>query len=284
MSAGPSGAYRGQRLSLLTQHGKERVMSALISDALGASVELATGFDTDTLGTFTRDIARQGDQLEAARAKAEKGKGLLGLDVGIASEGSFGPDPWGFLTRNLEIVILVDRIRGIEIIGQARGYAHHVHQHVSTLEGLEALANRALFPQHGLVLRPDSENDPRVRKGFADWQSLRVAFDETLAQSRSSKVFAESDFRAHMNPTRMNMIRLATANLVERIQSECPRCGMPGFWRTELIGGLPCRVCASPTDEPRAERWACVAADHSEIRDVSLGRSADPARCGICNP
>lgn len=40
----------------------------------------------------------------------------------------------------------------------------------------------------------------------------------------------------------------------------------------------------SPTDDARAERWACAAADHFEIRDISSGRFADPYRCNVCNP
>jgi len=60
--------YRGKRFSLLTQHGKEQIMAPLFAESFGAELELATGFDTDSLGTFTRDIARHGDQLEAAAA------------------------------------------------------------------------------------------------------------------------------------------------------------------------------------------------------------------------
>jgi len=280
---GPDG-YCGRRISLLTQHGKEQVIAPIFSDSLGAQIELATGFDTDSLGTFTRDVARQGNQLEAARKKALKGMDLLGIERGVASEGSFGPGPFGFFPSNLELVILVDRVLGLEIVGRAEGAPHSFHERLGTYDALVAFAERASFPAHGLVVRPDTDGDPRIRKGISDWSALRAAFDEAIAEASTSVVFVESDLRAHMNPTRMEVIRRATHNLVTRIQSKCPRCASPGFWAVERIAGLPCRDCESPTDETRAVRWGCVLGDHFETRDVATGRFADPYRCSLCNP
>ena len=102
MSAGQRGPYAGARFSILTQHGKEREMAPLFADGLDVRLELAMGFDTDSFGSFTREVARQGNQLEAARAKATKGMELLALDFGIASEGSFHPGSFGLYPSNLE--------------------------------------------------------------------------------------------------------------------------------------------------------------------------------------
>jgi hypothetical protein len=278
------GHYRGERFALLTQHGKERVMAPLFADALDARLALAGGFDTDTLGTFTRDIERRGHQLDAARTKAQKGMELLGLPLGVASEGAFGSDLLGLGQINVELVVLVDSVRRLEIVGRAQGPGHHAHGSVSSREALEAFARRAGFPTHGLVVRPDHEADLRLRKGLGDWESLWAAFDQALAQSQTSTVFVESDLRADRNPTRMKMIGRATEDLLERIRSECPRCGLPGFWVVERLAGLRCRDCHSPTRETRAERWGCVAAEHTELRDISVGRWADPSRCDTCNP
>jgi len=52
---------------------KERVIAPVLEPALGCQIELVDGFDTDQLGTFTRDIPRDGTQLEAARKKARIG-------------------------------------------------------------------------------------------------------------------------------------------------------------------------------------------------------------------
>lgn len=276
--------YRGRRIALLTQHGKERVIRPLFADLLSAEVELATGFDTDAFGTFTRDVVRDGDQLEAARKKAEKGMDLLGLECGLASEGAFGADALSFFSSNLELVVLVDRERDLEIVGRAVGPPHQFHARITTHDALVAFAERASFPGHGLVLRPDGESDSRIVKGLADAAGLRAAFDEALAQSSSGAVFVESDLRAHMNPTRREVIARATKDLIQRIQSPCPRCASPGFWAVERIAGLPCEECSSPTSETRAVRWGCVRGDHFETRDVVTGRLADPLRCPLCNP
>ncbi len=284
MSAGPRGPYAGARFSILTQHGKEREMAPLFAEVLDVRLELATGFDTDSFGSFTREVARQGNQIEAARAKAKKGMELLALDFGIASEGSFHPGIFGLYASNLELVVLVDRLQGLEIVGRAEGPSHHFHKRVTTRDDLEVFARKAGFPKHGLMVRPEDDYDPRVRKGLTDWAALHAAFGEARAESRSSVVCVESDLRAHMNPTRMATIRRATENLIRRIQSECPRCQSPGFWAAERITGLPCRDCGAGTVEARAERWACVTGDHFELRDLNVGRFADPARCPSCNP
>jgi len=255
------------------------VTAPLFADSLGAELVLARGFDADSLGTFTRDVPRHGDQLEAARRKAEKGIELLGVRCGVASEGAFGPDPVGFFPWNTELVVLVDRARGIKVVGGAQGAAHPLHALVTTRDALEAFARRADFPAHGLVVLPDGQHDPRARKGLVEWTLLHAAFDEARARSGSGAVFVESDLRAHMNPTRMEMIRKATTNLIERMKSECPRCGTPGFWLVERIAGRPCRDCGSTTNEARAERWHCAQGDHHEVRDLSPGTLGDPARC-----
>ncbi|MHB8354650.1 MAG: hypothetical protein ACYDCF_09505, partial [Burkholderiales bacterium] len=62
--------YAGQAVSLLTQHGKERGIASVLGVALGCRVERVAGYDTDQLGTFTREIPRPGTQIEAARKKA----------------------------------------------------------------------------------------------------------------------------------------------------------------------------------------------------------------------
>ena len=89
--------YANHRVALLTQHGNEHVIGPVLNAALGCRVERVTGYDTDRLGTFTRDIPRAGTQIEAARKKARISMELAELSLGLASEGSFGVDPEGVL-------------------------------------------------------------------------------------------------------------------------------------------------------------------------------------------
>jgi len=114
--------YASRHVALLTQHGKEQVISPVLESGLGCRVELVTGFDTDLLGTFTGEARRPGTQLDAARRKARKGMELSGAGLGIASEGSFGPDPFtGMMPWNVELLVWIDEELGIEVHGIARG-------------------------------------------------------------------------------------------------------------------------------------------------------------------
>ena len=105
--------YQGARLALLTQHGKERVVAPRLRDVFGAELVVVRDFDTDTLGTFTRDVPREGTQLEAARRKAKLACELGGVFVGLGSEGAFVPGPFGFGTWNVELVVLLDEALGL---------------------------------------------------------------------------------------------------------------------------------------------------------------------------
>ncbi len=149
--------YAGRRVALLTQHGKERVIALLLGSALGCRVERVAGYDTDLLGTFTRDISRAGTQLEAARKKARLGMELAGLPLGLASEGSFGPDTMvGVFPWNAEFLIWIDDMHGLEVVGIAQGKANHAHVLTGDWTAAEAFARQAEFPAHRLVVRLES--------------------------------------------------------------------------------------------------------------------------------
>lgn len=276
--------YQGRRVVLLTQHGKEALLRPVMQHALGCHLERVDGYDTDQLGTFTREIPRHGTQLETARRKAHIGMELADCPLGMASEGAFGPDPFfGMSPWNTELVIFIDTELKLEVVGVAYGRALHRHRYISDLNALREFAQEAGFPEHHLVIRPDSDSDPHIEKGIADWDTLETAFEHALALAVNRTVFVENDLRAHCNPTRQDMIRKAADNLIERLRSLCPRCDMPGFWIGRNIKGLPCRQCGAPTHEALADLWSC---DYCEYREDRPRNSeyADPARCDICNP
>ena len=284
--AAPStGPYSGRSIALLTQHGKEGTIASVLDAALGCRVERVSGFDTDTLGTFTRDIPRPGTQREAARRKARIGMELSSLPLGLASEGSFGPDPMtGMFAWNVELLIFLDDERGIEVTSVAQGKTNFSHLLTTDWAAAETFAKQAEFPAHHLVVRPESEDDPRMRKGIAAWEELEAAFISALAESANGRVFVETDVRAHANPTRMHNIRLAADDLVKKLNSPCPACGTPGFWIVERVAGLACADCGAPTRETRAEVHGCLKCAHRLTRERTDRQYADPGRCDYCNP
>lgn len=275
--------YHGATFALLTQHGKEHVIGPAFDSALAARVRLVQGFDTDSLGTFTREIPREGSQLDAARVKARIGMELSGLRLGLASEGSFGPGPLAFLSNDFELVILIDAERGIEVVGRAQEAARHARTHVATPDELADAARSAGLPRHGLVLRAESDGRAQIRKGLDSWASLLAAFEELRSASPRAAIFVENDLRAHMHPTRMATIAAATADLVQRLQSACPACASPGYGLIAKLPGLPCGECGATTHEVRAEQHGCVACGHRDLREFAAFHG-DPSNCGSCNP
>jgi hypothetical protein len=278
----PGHPYCGGIAALLTQHGKEAVIAPPLRARLDIGLLRVEGYDTDRLGTFTRDVPRAGSQLEAARSKAQLAMQLSGLSWGMGSEGSFGPDPLlGLAAWNTELLVWTDGERGLEIIASAAGPETNYRQGwVGDWAEATAFAAAASFPSHALVVSAAPDAVP-VAKGIGDEASLSRMVAQVLA--RQSRAWLETDMRAHANPTRMAMIARAAEDLAARLESLCPSCGAPGWWSVAPVPGRPCADCGQPTRLPVAQRWQCTLCGHEEIRLLPQ-ESADPAECDHCNP
>lgn len=278
----------GARAVLATMHGKERAIAPLAARFLGLDPHVAEGLDTDVFGTFSRDVARAGTPRDAARAKIAAAFRLMpDARVGLASEGSFGPHPGlPFAALNRELVLLINRETGLELIGHhatmATNFAHDVVTDVAA--GL-ALAAKAGFPAHGVIVMGVLDGQPAPQlalfKAIAAEADLAAVLSRTIALTGAAHI--ETDMRAHRNPRRMRAIRRAMIDLVRRSGSCCPACARPGFAMTGRVPGLPCAWCRSPTPLARAEIWACEGCDCREERPVAAP-SADPMHCAECNP
>jgi len=277
--------YRNKTVSLLTKHGKEKIIAPIIQRNLGCKVELIGSFDTDELGTFDKTIEREGTQLQTARRKAHIGIDFSNNNFGIASEGSFVPDPYsGFMPWNIEMVIFVDDLHSLEIVGIAQGSAMSKSRLVRDHDSLLDFAYQAGFPSHHLILRPENADDPRVHKGISHFEALKSAFMQAQSESSNGKVYVENDLRAFGNPTRQKMIAQATEDLAQKLLSLCPQCDMPGYWKTKAETGLPCRACGFPTHVPACETWSCNYCEFKSHLTMNPVETAEPAECGICNP
>lgn len=80
--------FRSGSTAFLTKHRKESLVAPILEPFLGVRLLHVDGFDTDALGTFTRDVKRVDSQLDTARKKARIGMDLGGTRMGIGSEGS----------------------------------------------------------------------------------------------------------------------------------------------------------------------------------------------------
>lgn len=288
-------AFAGRPVSLATRHGKERLLARPFRHGLNLHLVLASGFDTDRLGTFSGERPRPADALETCRRKAEAGMDDTGLDLGLASEGSFGAHaalPW--LTVGTEWLTFVDRRDGLLIAESlVAPRTNYDRRRVSHRDDIQDWLRRVGFPSHGLIVRPhggDADPDGAgagtpVIKGLHTEAALAEAMGRCARASADGSIWLETDMRAHCNPTRRTAIRALAFRLVRRIARPCPACGAPGWGLCEGLVGLPCAWCGQPTERLRAEVWGCVACGHREERPRPDGRrTADPGDCPHCNP
>lgn len=279
--------FRDRTGVLATMHQKEQVMAPILEHHLGVRVIVPPSLNTDQFGTFTRDIKRPGDQLHAARLKAEQAMTLTEATLAFASEGSFGAHPSiPFVACDREIVVLIDRSHDLEIVGQVISTdTNYRQQTVTSMETALAFAQKIGFPTHGLVAMPNAQSaqSSSIVKGITAESDLIETVSRLLKEFGQAHL--ETDMRAMHNPTRMKVIAEATQDLVNRLQSPCPQCGYPDFAPVERKPGLPCALCQFPTELTLAVVYRCKKCDFSRVTHFPDGREfADPAQCSYCNP
>ncbi len=283
----PAQLFANRVAVLATMHRKEMAIAPIVEPALGVTLQVPANFNTDRFGTFTRDIDRMGNQLEAARHKAETAMNLTGATLALASEGSFGPHPaFPFVSCDCELVLLIDRQHDLEVMGQVvTPQTNYSHKVVSSLEAAQEFAHKIGFPQHGLVVitRPDTPSEAEIFKGIISPEALAEAVQSAL--SATGKAHLETDMRAHYNPTRMQAIAQAAQNLVEKLLHLCPRCDWPDFDVVETLVGLPCEWCGLPTAKVRSQIFGCKKCGfQQEVSFPEGNQTANPAECAYCNP
>lgn len=281
---------RGARAVLGTKHGKEAVIAPILGAELGLEVDVVDSLDTDRFGTFTREVPRTKGPRETARAKAFAALEAHGsASFAIASEGSFGPHPVvPFAACGRELVILVDRASGLELVGaDLTTDTNFGAREVASLGEALAFAEKASFPSHALIVMGARGGDPLVGSTITKAIVAARVLEEAVAEALRAhgRAWVETDMRAHLNPTRMRGIARATEDLVRAARSRCPACARPGFVVVERIGGLPCEECGEPTRRVRAEVLACAGCGQREERQPEgAPERASPFHCDVCNP
>lgn len=278
--------WKNRRCVLATMHKKERVISPLLEQKLGITVTVPQNFNTDRFGTFTQETKRAGSQLEAARKKALAAMEQSGIDLGIASEGSFGTHPSiPFLPSNLEIVVLIDKHYDLEIIGHYRSRDVRVlRQAAKTPEEAKTIACSWGFPEQGVIVRLSEKSNRSIYKDITTLAELEEVTTHLLSKWFVKSIFLETDMRAHRCPLRMGLITMATLDLIKNCLSVCPKCSTPGFVITDTVKGLLCGHCNLPTDLTKETIHSCQKCDYRESRPVLEKTSAKPEECEWCNP
>lgn len=278
--------WKNRHCVLATMHNKESVISPQLEQGLGITVTVPNDFNTDRFGTFTREIQRTGNQLEAARKKALAAMELTGFDLGIASEGSFGAHPsTPFLSSNLEIVVLIDSRNDLEIVGHYRSGDVCVRgQGAKTPEEAKTIAHSWGFPDQGVIVRLSEKSNRNICKNIKTVDELEEISKDLLSKWFVRSIFLETDMRAHRCPRRMESIKMATLDLIKNCKSVCPKCITPGFVITDTVKGLFCSHCNLPTDLVKETTHSCQKCQYKESRPVADKTYAEPGECEWCNP
>lgn len=277
--------FEGRKLIIATKHTKERVIAPILEKELGVSCFIDSTFDTDVLGTFTGEIERELDPIATAREKCIRAMKLNNCDLGLASEGSFGPHPSVFfINADDEFLIFIDAKNNLEIIVRELSTSTNFNgKIIKNQRELLDFADKAQFPSHGIILRKSKEENTAIYKGITDATSLTEIFNRLSAEF--STVYAETDMRAMFNPTRMAVIETAAEKLVQKIKSNCPNCQIPGFGITDAKKGLECSLCGSPTNSILSFISTCQHCQFvTEEMYPNQKTSEDPMYCDSCNP
>jgi hypothetical protein len=266
-----------------TRHGKERVIGETARKELGWKVLAVPGLDTDIWGTFSGETERPAGQEETARLKlqaaAAKGEG----DLWISSEGAFFPDPlFPFSTRNTELLLFQDRKIGIELVASYTETGFPLWEKTVYSEAdLRPGLHRRDYHAEGLILKAGAHGNWQVRKDFYDAEAVLKAFKELKATGLEIRL--QPDLRAHRNQRRRENIERAFKNLIHRLKTPCPACGIPGFTAEEGVPGLPCGNCTLPTRMPLLFQTTCGECGYTCSRQPE-SMWADPGFCDGCNP
>jgi hypothetical protein len=277
--------FRDRKILIATKHRKEDAIGPILSSSFNLACYTLPGLDTDALGTFTGEIERKSDPLSTARAKCAMAAERTGADLVLASEGSFGPHPeLYFIPANDEILVLQDKLNDIEIIARELSTETNFSGGpVQSEEELLSFAEKARFPSHALIIRPDAKAAEHIIKGITDHETLIRAFRETMLAHGRAHI--ETDMRAMFNPTRMKVIGRAAEKLAAKMASCCPRCSTPGFSITGALPGLPCSLCGTATRSPLAYIRKCEKCGVTEEEKFPNSKTTeDPGYCDQCNP
>jgi hypothetical protein len=278
--------YKNKPLILTTMHQKEIAIKPAFEKGLEFFVETLS-YDTDLLGTFTGEIPRRLSQVESAKEKALIGLKISNEKFSLGSEGSFGPHPYiPFAASDIETLYFIDLENGIELSQYHMSTKSNFHHDTfSHLEEMESFLKHVYFPSHALILKPHIFNGPfKCLKGINNFDDLKEAFTICKTSSEDARVFVQTDMRAHMNPTRMQVISETANLLAKRIACLCPVCNCPGFGFKEKKDKKICQDCSSPTTLALFEVHSCLKCSFSKDYLIDNNGFACPEFCLSCNP
>lgn len=277
--------FKNRDLLIVTKHKKEQVIAPLFEKELGVNCFVSKEFDTDLLGTFSGEISRKYDALETLKQKCLQAMELEGYDLAIATEGSFGNHPAVFFApANEELILLLDKKNEIVIIERVISLDTNFDaQEIHSKEMLFAFLEKIQFPSHGVIIKDKNQDWNKIKKGITCKETIEKCFEDFTENKNSC--YVETDMRAMYNPTRMKIIKEVSLKLINKINSFCPSCHLPGFGVVKAKAGLLCSSCSMPTRSVSAHVYNCQKCNYETEKMYPNGKSIeDPMYCDFCNP
>lgn len=279
--------FKNRNLVIATMHQKEVVIKPLLEKELWVSCFVLKDFNTDIFGTFTREIKRTGDMLDAARLKINYAMDISWCDLGISSEWSFWSHYWlPLINSNFELTLIIDRKNNLEIIWHHLSPDTNVNgKYITSIEDVIKTSKDWGFPGHGIIVRLKENSRFFIDKDINNESELEKSVYKILSLPFIKKAYIETDMRANRNPTRMKNIELSVKDLLKNINLECPKCWTPWFTITDIEWWLACWLCLLPTSIPIYEIHTCSKCKFTQkVKIEKYGNYADPWECLHCNP
>lgn len=286
----------GAEVALLTIHGKAQQIEPVFDQSFACKLRVTDRFNTDNLGSFDGKTPRTTSPIETALKKAYLACELTGLPQGLGSEGSFHSHITGS-TSNTEIIAFVDTRIGLEIFGFAQQFVPFNEIRVSDEHQFQDVFESQIEPlgadQKWLLIQSDPQNN---RQNLPNPVIKGLSKDEIITHIQFWPASIEPDFRAMNCPHRQHTIMMAAKDLVNNIQSSCPKCNWPNFIpenrkhskikkvkNSHSYDYLACESCGAVTTQIRPPSAHCDNCDYS-IQNSEIAATASAYYCTVCNP
>lgn len=277
--------FGGRKLVIATKHKKDLVIGPPLKAAFGLDFFSSEGLDTDTLGTFSGEMERLYNPINAARIKCNMAMDIHQVDMAISSEGSFGPHPHiFFMPADEEYLMFMDRKHEIEVVVKTiTTNTNYNSISLTSTDHLNEFLTRVKFPSHGLILRKSAKDYTCIDKGIVCENILMDRVDFYL--KKFGHYYLETDMRAMFNPTRMEIIKNLVDHLIVDMNRICPKCSFPGFSVSDVVRGLICSNCHWPTKSVKELIYTCKKCGFFQIEmNAEAKKEEDPMYCDFCNP
>lgn len=281
----PNHYFEERELVFVTQHQKHHSVFPVLNTSLSCQLRVCDQLDTDQFGSFSGEVKRLDTAFQTALSKCDTAQQEFGYDLILASEGSFGSHPSiPFLPSNQELLVLKDYKYNFTVSATFTSLeTNSSAETISSMNGLEAFAQKVKFPSHALILKDHQTQFSEVYKGLSDKETLQHTFKALL--SKYGKAYVETDMRACFNPARQKVIAQTAQKLLKQLHSTCPKCRLPGFQVTSAQKGLKCSACRFPTNSILYQECCCQNCNFVKRNYYPDNRLlSDPAYCNFCNP